>query len=96
MHIKWLRRAVDDLIQVRRHIAADRPQAAGEVAERIVQAVELLQNNPGMGRPGRVSATRELIIAGLPYIIPYRVRSGSIEILRVLHAARRWPASFQD
>jgi RHH-type rel operon transcriptional repressor/antitoxin RelB len=29
--------------------------------------------------------------ADLPYIIPYRVRGENIEILRALHAARKWP-----
>jgi plasmid stabilization system protein ParE len=38
-----------------------------------------------------VVGTRELVIGGLPYIIPYRIRENDIEILRVLHTARRWP-----
>jgi plasmid stabilization system protein ParE len=38
-----------------------------------------------------VLGTRELVIEGLPYIIPYRVRDNHVEILRVLHTARRWP-----
>jgi toxin ParE1/3/4 len=44
-----------------------------------------------MGRPGRVSGTRELVIPGTPYIVPYRVRGGKLEILRILHATQRWP-----
>jgi toxin ParE1/3/4 len=44
-----------------------------------------------MGRQGRIDGTRELVIHGLPYIIPYRVRRGRVEILAVIHAARRWP-----
>ncbi len=47
-----------------------------------------------MGRAGRVPGTRELLIPGTPYIIPYRVRAGAVEILRVFHAARRWPERF--
>jgi toxin ParE1/3/4 len=47
-----------------------------------------------MGRPGRVPATRELLIPQTPYIIPYRVQQGTIQILRVYHGARRWPDSF--
>ncbi|PIW88418.1 MAG: type II toxin-antitoxin system mRNA interferase toxin, RelE/StbE family, partial [Nitrospirae bacterium CG_4_8_14_3_um_filter_44_28] len=43
---------------------------------------------------GRVEGTRELVISGLPYIIPYRVKNNTIEILRVLHAARKWPTKF--
>jgi len=44
-----------------------------------------------MGRVGRVKGTRELVLADIPYIIPYRVVGGEIEILTVMHAAQRWP-----
>jgi plasmid stabilization system protein ParE len=44
-----------------------------------------------MGRAGRVTGTRELVVAGTPYIVPYRVRVEAVEILRVFHAARKWP-----
>ncbi len=47
-----------------------------------------------MGRAGRVPGTRELVISGTPYIVPYRVRGGAVEVLRVFHAARRWPTEF--
>jgi toxin ParE1/3/4 len=51
----------------------------------------LLTRHTAIGRPERVIGTRELVIGGLPYIIPYRVRVGDVEILRVLHTSRRWP-----
>ncbi|HLH88791.1 MAG TPA: type II toxin-antitoxin system RelE/ParE family toxin [Xanthobacteraceae bacterium] len=35
--------------------------------------------------------TRELVIVGSPYFVPYRVRGERVEILRVIHGARRWP-----
>jgi toxin ParE1/3/4 len=47
---------------------------------------------PHMGRPGRVPGTRELVVSDLPYVIPYRVRGHTIQILRVFHTARKWPA----
>jgi len=37
---------------------------------------------------------RELVIGETPYIIPYRVRANAVEILRVFHAARKWPKRF--
>ena len=40
---------------------------------------------------GRIAGTRELVISRFPYLIPYRVRGGSAEILRVFHTARQWP-----
>ncbi len=47
-----------------------------------------------MGRIGRVVGTRELIITRTPFILPYRIQGNQIEILAVVHAARRWPEAF--
>ena len=94
MQIRWYSEAVHDLTEVRKYIANDNPRAAREVAGRIVEEIAHLKNHPGMGRPGRVEGTRELVIPGLPYIIPYRVRNNFIELLRVLHAVRIWPKEF--
>jgi toxin ParE1/3/4 len=38
-----------------------------------------------------VRGTRELVIAGLPWIVVYRVTGGTIEVVRVLHGAQQWP-----
>jgi len=57
----------------------------------IQEAVARLAEYPAMGRSGRVPGTRELVVVGTPYIIPYRVRGDRVEILRVFHAARKWP-----
>jgi toxin ParE1/3/4 len=92
--LKWLRRAERDLDQVEAFIAQDNPQAAVEMVLTIITAVEQLDNFPGMGRPGRVAGTKELVVAGTPYIVPYRKQGERIEILRVYHAARLWPETF--
>lgn len=68
--------------------------AARRVVERIQEAVEHLASQPSLGRQGRVPGTRELIVPGTPFIIPYRLKEETIEILDVLHAARRWPPAF--
>ncbi|WP_296900229.1 type II toxin-antitoxin system RelE/ParE family toxin [Thiohalocapsa sp.] len=44
-----------------------------------------------MGRPGRVLDTRELMVTGTPYLVPYTVSDNEIVILRVLHGAQQWP-----
>lgn len=93
MKVVWTRRAVDDLSQVRRFIGAENTEAARAVAARVVEAVQLLAQHPAMGRPGRVAHTRELVVTGTPYILPYRVTAGVLEVLRVLHASRKWPKS---
>jgi toxin ParE1/3/4 len=76
------------------YIAEENPAAPARVVQRILDAVNLLKKNPAMGRPGRVPNTRELVVAGTPYILPYRVRGDALEILRVFHTARKWPKGF--
>jgi toxin ParE1/3/4 len=90
VRVRWLRRALANLDAEAEYIAVDDP-AAGRVVLRILRAVDLLKKNPALGRAGRVAGTRELVVAGTPYIVPYRVHGEAVEILRVFHAARRWP-----
>ncbi|MGB0747212.1 MAG: type II toxin-antitoxin system RelE/ParE family toxin [Magnetospiraceae bacterium] len=86
-----MKMARDELVLVRRYIGADNPEAAQRVARRLLDAVESLRDHPGKGRPGRLLGTRELVIIGTPYIVLYRVVETRIEILRVMHGARKWP-----
>lgn len=60
----------------------------------IEEAVHLLARYPALGRPGRVEGTRGLVVPDTPHVIPYRVRRGRVEVLRILHAARKWPRAF--
>lgn len=87
----WLRRAERDLDEVEAYIAQDNPRAAVETVLAIMAAVEQLDQFPGLGRPGRVAGTRELVVEGFPYIVPYRKKGKDVEILRVYHVARLWP-----
>ena len=95
MRIVWSPEAIGDLLALRAYIAEDDPAAARRVAERIVSLVEtLLADNPAIGRPGRVSGTRELVVTRTHYVVPYRVKDATIQVLRVYHGARRWPDRF--
>lgn len=49
-------------------------------------------NFPNMGRQGRVSGTRELVVHP-NYLLVYDVVGDRVRILRVLHAAMQWPPS---
>lgn len=94
MQVKWLRRALHNLEQEASYIAQDNPQAAAGLIAEANEATHLLTRHPDMGRPGRVPGTRELVLPRFPYIIPYRVKEQRVEILRVLHASRKWPPGF--
>ena len=91
MNLEWTALAQDDLLAIADYIFRDNPAAAISVARRVRDAVSRLAEFPHLGRPGRVRGTRELVLAGTPYIVVYRVGRGSVQILRVLHGARRWP-----
>ena len=94
MHVRWLRKALQNLDEQAEYIAKEDPAAAKQTVQRIVQAINLLADNPALGHPGRIHGTRELVIPNTRYVVPYRVkpRLQRIEILRVFHASRRQPA----
>lgn len=91
MMLEWTCPAINDLKSASDYIAKDNPRAAKHMAERVREAVEYLADHPNMGRPGRVAQTRELVISGTPFIAVYWVTGGIVQILRILHHARRWP-----
>ncbi len=92
--VKWLRTALKNLECEAEYISQKNPSAAVSVVSKIRENVRALEQFPALGRPGRVTGTRELVIPDTPYIIPYRVVGKRIEILRVFHSARKCPASF--
>jgi addiction module RelE/StbE family toxin len=89
--ITWTRLALADLEHARIYIAEQNPYASVAFIERIEQALEALTLYPQMGRMGRCKGTRELVITGTPFIIPYRMKKNTIEILAVIHHAHAWP-----
>lgn len=91
MRLVWSHHAEHDADAIFDHIAQDKPAAALETREQIELQVKGLKDFPKTGRKGRVRGTRELVIAGLPYVVVYRLRGAVIEIVRVLHGAQQWP-----
>ncbi|MFA1675487.1 type II toxin-antitoxin system RelE/ParE family toxin [Rhizobium mongolense] len=90
---RWTLRALRRLDKIGAHIEQDNPDAAARVVARIVTAVDMLAELPASGRPGRIKGTREVVLADIPYIIPYRV-GRDIEIITVMPAQQRWPQAF--
>ena len=94
MRVEWLRQALRNLEDEATYVATDDPAAARLVVQRVLEAVAQLVDQPGLGRPGRVPGTRELIVLRTRYLVPYRVRGESIQILRVFHTSRRLPGGW--
>ena len=94
MKVRWTRLAVQDLHSAYDYVAAKNPAAAHSVIARIESALQALKAHPLIGREGRVDGTRELVIPATPFIVAYRIAKARIEILAVIHGARRWPEKF--
>ena len=80
--------AASDLGAILDYIAEDDPLAAERVYRGIASSAERLPEFPGLGRPGRYPETRELSIAGLPYLIVYEVGNDTVTLLAVFHTSR--------
>jgi toxin ParE1/3/4 len=91
MRIVWTEPALRDLADARAYIALDKPAAAARQVELVLSAVASLVRFPESARAGRRPGTRELVVSGTPYLVPYRLRGEVIEVLRVLHGRQRWP-----
>lgn len=92
MIIRWTRKAEADLFEQCDHIAKDDPALARQVGRDILSAVEGLADFPFRGRSGRVDGTRELVLAGLPWVAVYAVTESAAVVLRLLHGAQDYPA----
>lgn len=64
---------------------------ARRAALAIYGAANSLKGMPQRGRAGRMPGTRELTVAGFPFVIIYRVGKEAVEIARVLHRLQQWP-----
>ena len=89
MRLRWTSPALADLDAALAYLSRRDPAAAARVAARIVESTDRLPAHPELGRPGRVAGTRELVVSGTAYLVPYRVRDDEVEILAVFHGARK-------
>jgi len=90
MPLFWTPESVQDREGIYDFIAADNPVAAMEMDEMFSEKALCLLDHPKLGRLGRMTGTRELVVHA-NYILVYDVKGDRVRVLRLLHAARRWP-----
>jgi toxin ParE1/3/4 len=91
--IRLLRIAEEDFIEIVSFIAADNPTAAGAMANKIEKHLELLSENPNLGRIPREEEIRNLGYKYLivqNYLIFYTIKGKTIFVHRTLHGARNY------
>lgn len=91
MLVKWTRRGLASLDKIAAYIALDNPLAAREFVASIREKSAILVNNPAIGRAGRlVVDTREMVVHE-NYVMIYRVKADTVQILRIHHVAQSAP-----
>jgi len=91
--VRLLKIAEEDLSDIISYIAADNPNAASKLANKIEKDLELLSENPKLGRIPRDEEIRGLgyrYIIIQNYIIFYTIDERTILIHRILHSARNY------
>jgi toxin ParE1/3/4 len=87
--VRYLRRALQHIADIHAYIAAENRRAADTVVERLVNRIRLLEETPRQGRLGVRPGTREIVVAGTPYIVTYRIVQDAIEILTIRDGRRK-------
>ena len=91
MRMRWTEGADGNLDQIEEYIALENPAAALITVHKIIDSAQMLADYPTIGKRGRERGTRELVVAGLPYIVIYAVLREELIILRVLHTSMKYP-----
>jgi plasmid stabilization system protein ParE len=89
----WHPLAMADRECIMDFIARDKPLAALALDENFETHADRIEANPHLYRPGRLPGTREPGGGTSQNVMVYRIESETITILRVLHAAQRWPSA---
>ncbi|MDR3096810.1 MAG: type II toxin-antitoxin system RelE/ParE family toxin [Paraburkholderia sp.] len=93
MRLEWSPLAKADREAIFDFAVTRSARSAVVMDEHIAAAVRRLRLFPEIGRHGRTTGTRELVVQGAPFIVAYRIERQTLRILRVLHSSRRWPAA---
>jgi toxin ParE1/3/4 len=86
----WTLEAIEDRDNIYDHIEANSPASALDLDEMFEEKASLLVDHPDLGRLGRITGTRELVVHR-NYILIYDVVGNLVRVLNVVHAARQWP-----
>lgn len=91
--IRFLKIAEEDFTEIISFIADDNPTAAEAIATKIEKNLELLSENPRLGRVPRDEEIKNLgyrYIIIQNYIVFYTVEEKMILVHRILHGARNY------
>jgi addiction module RelE/StbE family toxin len=88
MRVRYSRRAISDLENIRQYISKNNPKAAWVVASFIRRSIRVLEEWPYRGRATEVENVRRLVVANYPYVVFYQVRRHDVVVLSAMHTAQ--------
>ncbi|SHN72949.1 type II toxin-antitoxin system RelE/ParE family toxin [Desulfitobacterium chlororespirans] len=95
--VTLLQVARDDIGEIFIYIAADNPESALEISEKIIEKIDLLAEFPYAGKivPDSALAKQEYrMLTVSNYIIFYKVIDNEVIVYRILHGMRDYPGLF--
>lgn len=89
--IELSRTALADFDAIYDYIARDNPSAAARVLRSLDHSIQLLVEQPRLGKAFHHHRLKLRILTHDDYLVFYRERPGVIEIVRVIHGSRNIP-----
>lgn len=83
-------RADEDLIAIWSYVASDDPAAADRLLDRLEEVLSKLAASPEMGVDRSDILSELRLFPVRDYLILFRRIPSGIEIMRVIHGARKW------
>ena len=87
--------AAQDIAKAVTYLNKTNIHAVAPFRQAIIKSLRLLESNPKVGRHSQSQGLREWSVPDWPYLSPYRIVDGDVEILRVWHTKRRQPQLWQ-
>ena len=89
-------RARLDLLEIFEYVGARNRLGANRLFERLEARIKILERFPRAGRARPEIAPDARVLVEAPYLILYRLVAGDVQIVRVVHGARRITAALFD
>ncbi|MES2443008.1 MAG: type II toxin-antitoxin system RelE/ParE family toxin [Pseudomonadota bacterium] len=89
-------RAEDDLLDIWAYVAAENPDAADRLVRALSEQFRKTSDFPELGQSVDWLVPGHRILTRGSYVLIYRILTArhAVELVRVVHSARNWPALF--
>lgn len=96
--LRRMERALDDLADIWDYIATDNPAAAEKLVGDLLKRFEHTAEFPMIGRVADEIAPGHRVLTHSRYLLIYCIYKDkqTVELVRVVHGARDWPALFDS